>query len=37
MWIAWDKREKCTGFRWESSGERDHSEDLGVDGRMGSE
>jgi len=29
--------EKCTGFWWESPKERDHLEDRGVDGRMGSE
>jgi hypothetical protein len=28
---------KCTRFWWESLKERDHSEDQGVDGRMGSE
>jgi hypothetical protein len=27
----------CTGFRWENQKERDHLEDQGVDGRMGSE
>jgi hypothetical protein len=30
-------REKCTRFWWENPKERDHSEDRGVDGRMGSE
>jgi hypothetical protein len=30
---AWEKREKCTRFRWESQKERDHSEDQGVDGK----
>jgi hypothetical protein len=34
---AWDKREKCTRFWWESPKVRDHLEDQGVDGRMGSE
>jgi hypothetical protein len=34
---TWDRRGKCTGFRWESPKERDHSEDGGVDGRIGSE
>jgi hypothetical protein len=28
---------KCTGFWWEIPNERDHSEDSGVDERMGSE
>jgi hypothetical protein len=37
MWLAWDKREKHTSFWWESPKKRDHSEDRGVDGRMGSE
>jgi hypothetical protein len=27
---------KCTGFWWESQTERDHLENQGVDGRMGS-
>jgi hypothetical protein len=34
---AWGRREKCTRFWWESPKKRDHSEDQGVDGRMGSE
>jgi len=37
MWHAWERREKCTRFWWESPKERDHSEDQGVDGKMGSE
>jgi hypothetical protein len=37
MWHAWDRREKCTRFWWESPKGRDHSEDRVVDGRMGSE
>jgi hypothetical protein len=37
MWHAWERREKCTAFWWESPKERDHLEDQGVDGRMGSE
>jgi hypothetical protein len=37
MWHAWERREKCTRFWWENPKERDHSEDRGVDGRMGSE
>jgi hypothetical protein len=32
MWHAWERSEKCTRFWWE----RDHSEDRGLDGRMGS-
>jgi hypothetical protein len=28
---------KCTRFWWVSPKERDHSEDQGIDGRMGSE
>jgi hypothetical protein len=34
---AWERGEKCTRFWWESPKERDHSEDRGVDGRMGSQ
>jgi hypothetical protein len=30
-------REQCTGFWWDSSEERDHMEDQGIDGRIGSE
>jgi hypothetical protein len=30
-------RETCTRFWWESQKKRDHLEDQGVDGRMGSE
>jgi hypothetical protein len=37
MWHAWESREKCTRFWWEIPKERDHSEDHGVDGRMGSQ
>jgi hypothetical protein len=37
MWHAWDRREKCMKFCWESPKERDHSEDEGIEGRMGSE
>jgi hypothetical protein len=36
-WHAWERREKCIWFWWENQKERDHSEDRGVDGRMGSE
>jgi hypothetical protein len=35
MWHAWERREKCTRFWWESPKERDHSEDQGVGGKMG--
>jgi hypothetical protein len=27
MWHAWERREKCTRFWWESPKERDHWED----------
>jgi hypothetical protein len=37
MWHAWERREKCKGFWWESPKERDHLKDQGVGGRMGSE
>jgi hypothetical protein len=37
MWHARERREKCTRFWWKSPKERDHSEDRGVDGRMGLE
>jgi hypothetical protein len=30
-------RGKCTGFWWRNQNERDHLEDRGIDGRMGSE
>jgi hypothetical protein len=36
MWHAWEGGETCTGFWWESLKEKDHLEDQGVDGRMGS-
>jgi hypothetical protein len=32
MWHAWERREKCTRFWWESPKERDHWEDQGVRG-----
>jgi hypothetical protein len=37
MWHACERIEKCTRFCWESRKERAHSEDQGVDGRMGSD
>jgi hypothetical protein len=37
MWHTWERKEKCARFWWESPKEREHSEDRGVDGRMGSE
>jgi hypothetical protein len=37
MWHAWERRDNCTKFWWESRNERDHMEDRDVDGRMGSE
>jgi hypothetical protein len=37
MWHAWDRREKCTRFWWETQKERDHVEDRGVAVRMGSQ
>jgi hypothetical protein len=37
MWHAWERREKCSGLWWENVEERDHPEDRGVNGRMGSE
>jgi hypothetical protein len=35
--VAGMRRENCTRFWWESPKERDHLEDQGVDGRVGSE
>jgi hypothetical protein len=32
VWHAWERREKCTRFWWESPREGDHLEDLGVGG-----
>jgi hypothetical protein len=37
MWHAWERREKCTRFWWESPNKRDHLEDQRVGGKMGSE
>jgi hypothetical protein len=38
MWHAWERRENCTyKVLVESQKERDHWEDQGVDGRIGSE
>jgi hypothetical protein len=36
MWHAWERREKCIGFWWETQKDRDHLEYRGVDGMMGS-
>jgi hypothetical protein len=32
MWHAWERRENCTNFWWESQKGRDHSEDRWEDG-----
>jgi hypothetical protein len=37
MWHAWERRENCRRFWWESPKERDHLEDQGVGERMRSE
>jgi hypothetical protein len=37
MGQAWERREKCARFWWESPKERQHLEDQGVGGKMGSE
>jgi hypothetical protein len=37
MWHAWERREKCTRFWWESPKESDNLEDQGVGGKMVSE
>jgi hypothetical protein len=37
MWHAWEKTEKCTRFWWGNPKERDHSNNQGVGGKMGSE
>jgi hypothetical protein len=37
MWYAWERREKCTRFWWESPWEGDHLEDQGIGEKMGSE
>jgi hypothetical protein len=37
MWHAWERRENCKRFWWESPKERDHSEDEDADGTMASE
>jgi hypothetical protein len=37
MLHAWERRARYKRFWWESQKERDHLEDQGVHGRMGSE
>jgi hypothetical protein len=37
MWNPWARNENCIRFWWESPKERDHPDDRGVDGIMGSE
>ena len=34
MWHVWETREMCTGLWWGNLKERNHLEDLGVDGRI---
>jgi hypothetical protein len=34
MWHSWETGEVHMGFWWENLKERDHFEDLGVDGRI---
>jgi len=34
MWHVWETGEVHTGFWWKNLKERDHFEDLGVDGRI---
>ena len=34
MWHAWGRGKVRTGFWWGNLRERDHSEDLGLDGRI---
>lgn len=36
IWHVWKRREKRARFWWEGTNQRDHSEDGGKDGRMGS-
>jgi hypothetical protein len=37
MWYAWERREKCTKFWWESLKDRDNWQDHVIGGKMGSE
>jgi hypothetical protein len=37
MWYTWERSEKFARFWWESPKERDHLEDQGVGGEIGSE
>jgi hypothetical protein len=36
MWHEWERGETCTGLWWDSPKGKDHMEDEGVDGRVGS-
>jgi hypothetical protein len=37
MWHTQERNESFTRFLWESTNDRDHPEDWGIDRRMGSE
>jgi hypothetical protein len=37
MWHAWERTGKCISFWWEYLKDKDHLEDQGIDGRIGSE
>jgi hypothetical protein len=34
MWLVWETGEEHTGFWWGDQSERDHLEDVGLDGRI---